>query len=140
MAPSLLGWVFVKIVVVLTNVRSTKSNSKLSVGYREICFENVQFKVLESPNLDVQYADLCVGLQHRRRWKLREEFANHCNRNGCLKHWRRKGDTGRTPGKEANGIWNHDALMLKRKPGVSNKKKHGLCYIISTVLKEGILY
>lgn len=57
---------FVKILVILTNRGRTK-NSKVSVGHREICFEYVQFKVLEGPvNLDVQYADLRVSLQHRR--------------------------------------------------------------------------
>ena len=61
--------------------RSTERN-RLSVGYKDICFEYAQFKVLEGlPNLDVQYADLCVGLLSRRRWMLRREFANHFNIN-----------------------------------------------------------
>lgn len=65
-------------------------------GYSEICFDCVGLQVLEGLSyLDFQCADLCVGLQHRRREKLRQEFADRYSRNGRLKHWRRKGYIGR---------------------------------------------
>ena len=67
MAPRFLGWVFVKTVLVSTNTGVQKRIGCLW-GCKELCFEYAQFKVLEGlPNLDVQYADLCVGLLHRRR-------------------------------------------------------------------------
>ena len=72
-----------KIAVELTNIRSTKRNSRSFLGYSEICFDYVELQVLESLSyLDIQFADLCVGLQQRRE-KLRQEFADHCGRNGC---------------------------------------------------------
>ena len=102
MAPRFLGWVFVKTVLVPTNTGVQKRIGCLQ-EYKEIRFEYAQCKVLEGlPNLDVQYADLCVGLLHRRRWMLRREFANHFNRNGSLKHWRNKGDPGRISDKEVS--------------------------------------
>lgn len=123
MAPRVLVWAFVKIVVVLTNIRSTKRNSRLFVGYSEICFKSIEFKVLEGlPNLDVQYADLCVGLQYRRRWKLRPEFAHHCNRNGSLKHWyTRRASCEKEKKAMKNGTM--DALMLKNSILCTIKKK-----------------
>lgn len=65
----------VKLVVILTNIRSTRNRS--FVGYSEIYFECVELQCLRDFSyLDPQYADLCVGLPHWRREKLRQDFAD----------------------------------------------------------------
>lgn len=113
------------------------------MGYSEICFKSIEFKVLQGlPNLDVQCADLCVGLQYRRRQKLRPEFAHHCNRNRSLKHWyTRRASCEKEKKAMRNGTM--DAVMLKNSilctMKKEKKKKHVLCYTITTVLKKGIL-
>lgn len=80
------------------------------MGYSKICFDCVELQVLEGLSyLDVQYADLCVGLQHRRREKLRQELQITVAEMG-VKYWRRNGYVGRAP----------DGAIKKCNPGCTN--------------------